>query len=446
MLFIAVILVLNALVPTKAWRFMDVPIGECVTLVIYAISMVHVLVRPFVRHRLTTITMVCLAVVSVAALHGYLQVDEKEYWFWNAKQAIHYLFIFPLIAYIRTKKDFDRLLSLYLFIGLASAVLLWVYHIRPELVTSASGTGLLMASVTGSVRVFTPGMQYAFLAAVGLLPYLYRRRWLLPAAVLLLSGLAWTYARSYWIIVAVCALVSMFLTFRLRQLQRTLFFVGSLLTLVVLSFLLLGEQGSSAVGRIVTLKGLQFTSAMQFDSLGWRFVDAANAIRVPQTVTEKAIGVFAKPYRTDDWLGVAPHLAYTGLFYHYGAIGVAAFGWLVVALTRGLLRVRTGSLPGPDRRAANSLLCAWVGLLLYSMVGGTFMSGPHIMALMIVIHGVALLSRRASRQSFPFPVSPPLDRCAPIEWPGGRSPRPSPCSVPASGVCSSEARMGAQSR
>ena len=69
--------------------------------------------------------MVCVAVVSVAAIHGYLEVNEKEYWFWNAKQAIHYLFIFSLIAYIRTKKDFDRLLRLYLFIGLASAVLLW---------------------------------------------------------------------------------------------------------------------------------------------------------------------------------------------------------------------------------------------------------------------------------------------------------------------------------
>ena len=48
----------------------------------------------------------------------------------------------------------------------------------------------------------------------------------LPAAVLLLSGLTWTYARSYWVIISVCALVSMFLTFRLRQLQRTLFLAG----------------------------------------------------------------------------------------------------------------------------------------------------------------------------------------------------------------------------
>ncbi len=412
MILIAVILVLNALVPTKAWRFMDVPIGECVTLVIYAISMAQVLVRPFVKHHLVTIAMVCGAVVSVAAIHGYLQVDEKEYWFWNAKQAIHYLFIFPLIAYIRTKKDFDRLLRLYLFIGLASAGLLWVYHIRPELVSWESGTGLLMASVTGSVRVFTPGMQYAFLAAVGLLPYLYQRRWLLPAAVLLLSSLAWTYARSYWIIVAVCALVSMFLTFRLRRLQRTLFFVCSLLAVVVIAGLLLGDQMSSAIGRIVTLQELRFTPVTDFDSMGWRFRDAANAIRVPQTVTEKVIGVFAKPYSTDNWRGVGPHLGYSGVFYHYGAIGVVAFGWLIVALTRGLLRVRKAALPGPDRRTANSLLSAWVALLLYSMVGGTFISGPHIIALMILIHGVALLARRANRQTSPIHVASPWT-CAP---------------------------------
>jgi hypothetical protein len=435
MFFIAVILILNALVTTKAWRFMDVPIGECVTLVIYAISIVQVLVRPFVKHHLVTIALVCAAVVSVAAIHGYLQVDEKEYWFWNAKQAIHYLFIFPLIAYIRTKKDFDRLLKLYLIIGLASAALLWVYHSRPELVSWESGTGLLMTFATGSIRVFTPGMQYAFLAAVGLLPFLYHRRWLLSAAVLLLSSLVWTYARSYWVIVAVCTLVSMFLTFRLRQLQRTLFFVGSLLTVVVISGLLLGDQMSSAVGRIVTLQGLQFTPVTEFDSMGWRFRDAASAIRVPQTVTEKVIGVFAKPYSTDNWHGVAPHLAYTGVFYHYGAIGVVAFGWLIAALTRALLRVRKASLPGPDRRTADSLLSAWVALLLYSMVGGTFMSGPHIIALMIVIHGVSLLTRRASLQTVPFLVAPPPDHSTVVDVPWGASPRPSPRSLSASGVC-----------
>jgi hypothetical protein len=402
MILIAAILVLNALVPTKAWRVLDVPIGECVTLVLYAISIVQVLVRPFAKHHLLTIAMVCVAVVCAAAIHGYILVDDSEYWFWNAKQAIHYLFVFPLIAYIRTKRDFDRLLRLYLFIGLASAVLIWVYHIRPELVDWESGTGVLMASVTGSVRVFTPGMQYAFLATVGLLPYLYQRRWLLPAAVILLSSLAWTYARAYWVIVAACTLVSMFLTFRLRTLQRTIFFIGSLLTAIVVSVLLLGEQSSSAVGRIATLRGLQFTSATEFDTMGWRFQDAANAIRVPETAAEKVIGVFAKPYSTDDWHGVAPHMAYTGVYYHYGAIGVVAFGLLIAALTRGLLRVRKASLPGPDRRRVDSLLSAWIAMLLYSLVGGTFISGPHIIALMIIIHGVTLLTRRASQQSVTF--------------------------------------------
>jgi hypothetical protein len=69
------------------------------------------------------------------------------------------------------------------------------------------------------------------------------------------------------------------------------------------------------------------------------------------------------------------------------------------------------------------------------MVGGTFMSGPHIMALMIVIYGVALLSRRVSRQSSPFPVSPSLYPCTSIGLPGGLSLLSSPRGVPASGVC-----------
>jgi hypothetical protein len=101
MILIAIILVLNALIPTKAWRIGGVPIGEGMTLVIYAVSIMRILLRPRERYHPLLIALgSCVGVVLIAALHGYLTADDIQYWFWNAKQAIHYLFIFALLAYL----------------------------------------------------------------------------------------------------------------------------------------------------------------------------------------------------------------------------------------------------------------------------------------------------------------------------------------------------------
>jgi hypothetical protein len=417
-IWLFVIFLFNVVIPTKKFPILGIPAGEFITCIIYAVFAAKVILfDPTKRFRtsLGKIWIVCLLVVAIAASRRFLDETDHTYWFWNMKQVFHYLFIFPLISLVHTKEQYEKCLTYYLVTALLAAGLLHLYAQFPQLVNWDVGTGFTMA-VGDEVRIYTPGMMYVFLAAVGLIPFLRRDLRTLAVWLFLVSGLVHNYGRFYFLTLGICiALYLLYLRWvkvagASKRTKAAGPVVGVLLALALV-FLSVeffpGGSVSLMVERMQTLAGFRAVPLREFDTLGWRIADAANAITQVQTPWEKVFGVFAKPYETQGTFDTGVHLGWVGLYFSYGLLGVLVFGTLSVLISVKVVRLlrttkqRILSLP-TEWAVAFGLV--WVALCLFGFLGGMFVSGPSIIALTLLWYGVSLaekpLSVDARRQKF----------------------------------------------
>jgi hypothetical protein len=392
------------IVPTKRFPLMGVPAGEFITCIIYSAFAAKVILfdrtKRF-RSSLGKVWIACLIVVAIAASRRFLDETDHTYWFWNMKQVFHYLFIFPLISLVHTKEQYKKCLKYYLVTALLAAGLLHLYAQFPEFVDWDAGTGFTMA-VGNEVRIYTPGMTHVFLAAVGFIPFLRRDLRTLAVWLFLVSGLVHNYGRFYFLTLGICIALYLGWVEVARVSKRTKVagpVVGVLLALALIGLSLeFFPEGSVSflVERMQTLAGFQAESLQEFDTLGWRIRDAANAIDQVETPSEKVVGVFAKPYETEGSFNTGVHLGWVGLYFHYGLLGVLVFGTLsflisvkVVSLLRAT-KQKTLSLP-TEWAAAFGLV--WVALCLFGFIGGMFASGPSIIALTLLWYGISLAEK-----------------------------------------------------
>jgi hypothetical protein len=397
-----------AIVPTKRFPIMGVPAGEFITCIIYSAFAAKVILfdrtKRF-RSSLGKVWIACLIVVAIAASRRFLDETDHTYWFWNMKQVFHYLFIFPLVATVKTWEKYKACLRAYVVVGVLAAGLLHLYEQFPSLVDWDTGTGFIHSSVGGYARIFTPGMQYVALAAIGLLPFLRRYPAALAGWLFLLSGLVWTFGRAYFLILGICMLMYVSMGITREGLGKTLRRMVAAGILSWLGMLAIGagffQQGAVPVlaERMETLTEVGSGPLSEFDTLGWRIRDAANAIDQVESPWEKVVGVFAKPYETEGSFDTSVHLGWVGLYFHYGLLGVLVFGALsflisvkVVSLLRAT-KQRTLSLP-TEWAVAFGLV--WVALCLFGFIGGMFASGPSIIALTLLWYGISLAEKPLS--------------------------------------------------
>lgn len=406
-----IVFVFNALVPTKRFPVFGIPAGDFVTLAIYVLFAFKAVLLDrdtYFRGPLNRVWVVCLAVVVLSASRSFLTLENHTYWMWNAKQVIHYLFLFPLVSVVRSWEQYRRCVKGYLVIGVLGAALLHVYEQFPYLVDHSVGSGMLHGEVAGMPRVFTPGMQYVFLCSVALLPFLHWKIARLAAWLFLLSGLVWTFGRAYFGILSICAGCHLAILAGCRKISKLWAGAGILLALAVAAggSQFVGVDARSAlVERMATLSEARGASSItEFDTLGWRFRDAASAIDQVETPAEILFGVFAKLYVTEGSISTSVHLGYVGVYYHYGLLGVFTFGLLIVMISAKalwLLRKAMGGSPSLELEWVASLCLSWVAMCLMSVIGGTFASGAYIIQVMLISHGMGLLEKAAQ------PSSPP---------------------------------------
>lgn len=403
MFWLFVVFLFNAaVVPTKRFPVLGVPAGEFITLIIYSVFAAKVILFDHSKHfrsSLGKVWIACLIVVAISVSHGFFEDSDHTPWLWNMKQVIHYLFIFPLVATVKTWERYKSCLKTYVVVGVLAAGLLHLYEQVPSLVDWDTGTGFIHSSVGGYLRIFTPGMQYVALAAVGLLPFLRQYPAALAAWLFLLSGLVWTFGRTYFLILGICMLlyVSMNITREvLGKTSRKMVAVGILLCLGMLAI----EAGFFQQGvvpimveRMGTLTAVGSEPLSEFDTLGWRIRDAGNAILEVETPSEMAVGVFAKWYGTEGWEGVSVHLGWVGLYYHYGLLGLGVFGALVFLISAKALRLFRATRKcahSAESKWVASLCLGWLALCLLTFGGGTFVSGPGIITLTLLWYGMLL--------------------------------------------------------
>lgn len=401
MFLLFVVFLFNAaIVSTKRFPILGVPAGEFITLLIYSVFAAKVILFDRTKHfrsSLGKVWIACLIVVAISASHGFLEDSDHTPWLWNMKQVIHYLFIFPLVAIAKTWERYKACLKAYVVVGVLAAGLLHLYELFPSLVDWDTGTGFIHSSVGGYARIFTPGMQYVALAAVGLLPFVRQYPAALAGWLFLLSGLVWTFGRTYFLILGICMLlyVSMRITSEVfGKTLRRMVMVGILLWLGMLAMKTgFFQQGVVPVlaERMETLTEIGSGPVSEFDTLGWRIRDAGNAILEVETPLETAVGVFAKWYGTEGSEGVSVHLGWVGLYYHYGLLGVTVFGAMVFLISAKALRLfRAARKSALESEWVASLYLGWVALCLLTFGGGTFVSGPGIITLTLLWYGMLL--------------------------------------------------------
>lgn len=410
MFWLFVVFLFNAaVVPTKRFPVLGVPAGEFITLIIYSVFAAKVILFDHSKHfrsSLGKVWIACLIVVAISVSHGFFEDSDHTPWLWNMKQAIHYLFIFPLAATVKTWERYKACLKTYVVVGVLAAGLLHLYEQFPSLVDWDTGTGFIHSSVGGYLRIFTPGMQYVALAAVGLLPFLRQYPAALAAWLFLLSGLVWTFGRTYFLILVICMLLYVSMNIKreiLGKTSRKMVAAGILLCLGMLAI----EAGFFQQGvvpimveRMGTLTAVGSEPLSEFDTLGWRIRDAGNAILEVVTPSEMAVGVFAKWYGTEGWEGVSVHLGWVGLYYHYGLLGLGVFGALVFLISAKALRLfratRKSAHSGESKWVA--LLCLeWLALCLLTFGGGTFVSGSGIITLTLLWYGILLATTQSHK-------------------------------------------------
>lgn len=410
MFWLFVVFLFNAaVVPTKRFPVLGVPAGEFITLIIYSVFAAKVILFDHSKHfrsSLGKVWIACLIVVAISVSHGFFEDSDHTPWLWNMKQVIHYLFIFPLVATVKTWERYKSCLKTYVVVGVLAAGLLHLYEQVPSLVDWDTGTGFIHSSVGGYLRIFTPGMQYVALAAVGLLPFLRQYPGALAAWLFLLSGLVWTFGRTYFLILVICMLLYVSMNIKreiLGKTSRKMVAAGILLCLGMLAI----EAGFFQQGvvpimveRMGTLTAVGSEPLSEFDTLGWRIRDAGNAILEVVTPSEMAVGVFAKWYGTEGWEGVSVHLGWVGLYYHYGLLGLGVFGALVFLISAKALRLfratRKSAHSGESKWVA--LLCLeWLALCLLTFGGGTFVSGSGIITLTLLWYGILLATTQSHK-------------------------------------------------
>jgi hypothetical protein len=419
-IWLFVIFLFNVVIPTKKFPILGIPAGEFITCIIYsAFAAKVILFDPTKRFRssLSKTWIVCLIVVAIAASRRFLDETDHTYWFWNMKQVFHYLFIFPLVSLVHTSEQYEKCLKYYLVTALLAAGLLHLYAQFPQFVDWDVGTGFTMA-VGNEVRIYTAGMTYVFLAAVGFIPFLRRNLRTLAVWLFLVSGLIHNYGRFYFLTLGIC--IALYLggvkvAGASKRAKGAGPVVGILLALALTCLSLeFFPEGSVSflVERMQTLVGFQAVPLREFDTLGWRIRDAANAITQVETPWEKVVGVFAKPYETEGSFDTGVHLGWVGLYFHYGLLGVLVFGTLsflisvkVVSLLRAT-KQRTLSLP-TEWVVAFGLV--WVALCLFGFIGGMFVSGPSIIALTLLWYGVSLVEK-------PLRVDTRRQKFRGVEW------------------------------
>jgi len=394
------ILLFNAVVPTKWLRLGGISLGDWVAVLGYATAALYWLspARAQVR-KSEAIWLLCTATVSLSVFSCWAAGGEAKYMLENGRQILHYLFFIPLVCLATDRARLLRVLKIYLGIALAAAALLNLYHFLPWLVNWDVGTGDIWEAADGVIRIFTPGMHYVFLALLGLMAYIpsSRGRGSLAcgiAGTVMLSALAWTGIRAYFVILAVC-LGALFVILGLtRRARRSFGLAGAVLFCAGIAGGLFFDAAGAIGTRVVTLAGLRDTPFTEFDTIGWRFLDAGNALSMVEGPREWLFGVFAKPYASEAWFGATPHIAYVGAIYHFGLLGTLCLAWLVAGISRRLARHLVGlarhKVYDPFIAAASLV---WLGLLLHSFVGGTFASGPAIITLTIV-HFISVLPER----------------------------------------------------
>lgn len=392
LILIFFILAFNALIPTKWLRLAGVSLGDWVAIACYAAAGLCWLAAPRLRlPRSYGVWFLCLACVCVSVFACWASGGDSQYLMENGRQVLHYLFILPLAAMARTRQRSLAVLKVYFGIALAAAALLHVYHFFPGLLNWDWGTGVVWEGVGGqSARIFTPGMHYAFLALLGLLAYLpvargYRALACGLAALIILGALAWTGIRAYFLILAACLGMLPLIMGAARRVPRVFSLAGAGLLGAALAASVLREAAGTVASRLDTLAGLRDIPFTQFETFGWRMLDAGNALSMIEGPRELLFGVFAKPYSSEFWFGAAPHVGYVGVVYHYGVLGAVAFAWLLLGTSRRLAR----ELLWLCGRQTYDPLCTaaalvWVGLLLHTFIGGSFASGPAIISIAII--------------------------------------------------------------
>lgn len=401
------ILLFNAVLPTKWLRLGGISLGDWVAVICYAAAVLYWLSPAHARIRKSDgICVLCLAVVSLSVFSCWAGGGEMKYMLENGRQVLHYLFFVPLICLATQRARLMLVLKIYLGIALAAAVLLNLYHFSPGLVNWDVGTGDIWEAPDGVIRIFTPGMHYVFLALLGLMAYVppsrgYRSLAGGIACLVMLSALAWTGIRAYFVILVVCLGVLLVVLGLTRSGRRSFSLAGAALFCAGIAGGLFLETAEAIGTRLATLASLREIPLTEFDTMGWRMLDAGNALSMIEGPREWLFGVFARPYASEAWFGATPHIAYVGVIYHFGLLGTLCFAWLVAGISRRLVR----HLAGLARQKAYDPLFAaaalvWLGLLLHSLVGGTFASGPAIITL-IVVHFISVLPDRQSYASRP---------------------------------------------
>src|SRR5712692_3227328 len=137
MIWLFVVFLFNSIVPTKRFPIMGIPAGEFITLIIYSAFAAKVILFDRTKHfrsSLGKVWIACLIVVAISASCGFFADSDHTPWLWNMKQVIHYLFIFPLVATVKTWERYKACLRTYVVVGVLAAGLLHLYEQFPSLV------------------------------------------------------------------------------------------------------------------------------------------------------------------------------------------------------------------------------------------------------------------------------------------------------------------------
>ena len=391
------------------------PFGDCISIVVYGGYLMRLCVtRRRVGQRYWPWGL-CMVAVTVSPLIAFVAGRDSEALLFVVRQTMHYLFIVVLYVEIGTLRQYATLLKAYLLVALVSSAALHLYHSFPYLanpeITDASFRGL----VAGDPRIFTSGMGYVCFAAVGLMVLLSdaRPRTLLivvATEAFLLSGLVWTYVRSFFVVLAVCLAVHLALSVFTRRTSRR--FAVLMCSVAVLCGVAL--QFSSSLDSLkVRLGGLERMATSYEENTGtvaWRVDEASAAVASMQGPLEAAFGTFAGRFGLREYVGFSVHIGWIGVYYHYGVFGVAAFAVMFISLVRRLCRQYSTYRNSGDRFLRLLVKAHLLLLIAFTMIafgGGSFASSGSIIMLAILWHGAALLEVQRMRACSALPSRMP---------------------------------------
>jgi hypothetical protein len=251
---------------------------------------------------------------------------------------------------------------------LVAAASLVAFSFFPSMIPAGDEVGVFRGeSVGGFERVFTLGMWAVFggsilaLGAVFLRPS--TRVLSLLLLLVLLGALSLTFARTFFVGIAVATIVFVLLSRRVTAgLAVTGVTAGAL-------FAIVAELPGTALKllRAVSERAmLFFTEAPEyaFQTFFWRVAEFTYLSDRMTTATDQVFGVLGRTYALPEgYTASMPHISYLGIFFGHGYAGVAAYAVILTAMTarmvRNALRMRASDLAWLGAGA----LAAWVALL-----------------------------------------------------------------------------------